>query len=227
MAMVLKKGGAQGASCERISSSPKDDTAADHTLVLQAWTRRVQQFGASAWVLMAPALHDPQAMQKALAHPCALRVELGWLCANARLDTQVIRLEDEVKRGVWWARDLRLHGYRSAVECRFGLVGAHSCRLWILSTGELLDESAAMMVWHAHCAWPSVRRVMFEQRSLLTARETRCLQEFAAGKTQTQAAEAMECSVRTVRFHLENAMEKLGADSSGSAVQKALLLGLA
>lgn len=194
--------------------------------VMEMWTRLLSRLGAPAWVLMAPSTEEPNVLEKALSHPASIGVDPGWLGADVPLSANVIVLEQEARRGAKWAQDLYVIGYRSAVQCCFGMLGGHSCRLWMLGTREFSVETAAVIAWNAHCEWPKIRLLLFELRTSLTEREVECLRYAAMGKSQAQIAEAMSCSARTVRFHLENSMAKLGAESSSVAIQRALLLGL-
>jgi DNA-binding CsgD family transcriptional regulator len=58
--------------------------------------------------------------------------------------------------------------------------------------------------------------------SILTVRETQCLQLIAAGKSDGQAAEILGVSSRTIRFHLDGAKSKLGASTRAHAVATAM-----
>lgn len=60
----------------------------------------------------------------------------------------------------------------------------------------------------------------------LTAREQACLGLAARGRSGGQIAVQLNISARTVRFHLDNAREKLGVATRGAATRKALTLGL-
>lgn len=60
----------------------------------------------------------------------------------------------------------------------------------------------------------------------LTMREIECLRRVACGETNPQIAERLGVSPRTVKFHLTNAMTKLGARSRAEAVARALRLRL-
>jgi ATP/maltotriose-dependent transcriptional regulator MalT len=60
----------------------------------------------------------------------------------------------------------------------------------------------------------------------LTAREQACLGLAARGRSGGQIAAQLNISARTVRFHLDNAREKLGVATRGAATRKALTLGL-
>lgn len=186
----------------------------------------MSRLGASAWVLMAPSATDPLALEAVITHPPALKVGGDWLRAKVALTADVIMFERAAGHGEPWAGDLLSQGYRSAVQCRFGMIGMHSCHLWMLGVGAFSNATGASLAWSAHCEWPDLRRVIFELRTRLTEREVECLRCAAMGLTQAQISESMKCSPRTTRFHLENAMSKLGAESSIVAVQRALLLGL-
>jgi DNA-binding CsgD family transcriptional regulator len=61
---------------------------------------------------------------------------------------------------------------------------------------------------------------------LLTARQKACLQLTAEGMTAQAAAHHLGISVRMVRWHLQQARERLGASSSVQAVLLASKLGL-
>ncbi|MDJ0853136.1 MAG: LuxR C-terminal-related transcriptional regulator [Myxococcota bacterium] len=65
-----------------------------------------------------------------------------------------------------------------------------------------------------------------EDRPRLTAREQECLQLVASGFHVPEVADRTSISQATVRFHLDNAREKLGASSQAHAVALAVQLGL-
>lgn len=62
--------------------------------------------------------------------------------------------------------------------------------------------------------------------AVLTPRETECLQWVGSGLTNPEIAERLSVSTRTVKFHLANAMVKLGVTTRSQAVAKALRLRL-
>ncbi len=59
----------------------------------------------------------------------------------------------------------------------------------------------------------------------LTRREVQCLRWAAAGKTDGEIAIILDLSVSTVRFHLRNAAERLGAKGRAQSIQLAAGLG--
>lgn len=59
----------------------------------------------------------------------------------------------------------------------------------------------------------------------LTRREVQCLRWAAAGKTDSEIGTILDVSVSTVRFHLRNSAEKLGATGRAQSIQIAAGLG--
>jgi DNA-binding CsgD family transcriptional regulator len=59
----------------------------------------------------------------------------------------------------------------------------------------------------------------------LTVREIECLTLVSIGKSTKEIADAINCSDRTVNFHIQNAMKKIGASSRLKAVCRALEYG--
>ena len=59
----------------------------------------------------------------------------------------------------------------------------------------------------------------------LTRREVQCLRWAAAGKTDAEIGIILDLSVSTVRFHLRNAAERLGAKGRAQSIQLAVGLG--
>lgn len=46
------------------------------------------------------------------------------------------------------------------------------------------------------------------------------------GMTASESGAVIDCTERTVNFHLANAMKKCGVDNKFAAVQKACIMGL-
>ena len=68
--------------------------------------------------------------------------------------------------------------------------------------------------------------VSAEQRVTLSPREQESLNLAFEGLTARETALRMDCSERTVNYHLANAMGKLKTDNKLSAVQRACWIGL-
>jgi DNA-binding CsgD family transcriptional regulator len=65
-----------------------------------------------------------------------------------------------------------------------------------------------------------------EQGVELSKRELNCLQVAAEGKTAREISEQLAVVTRTVNFHINNAMSKLGASNKTHAVVLAMRMGL-
>ncbi len=89
-------------------------------------------------------------------------------------------------------------------------------------TAPLLPALAA----HAHEAVLRLLPGGQQPEAILTRRECECLQWAAAGKTSWEIGLVLNIAERTVNFHLNNAMAKLGCHSRQHAIVKALMQGL-
>lgn len=99
-----------------------------------------------------------------------------------------------------------------------------------LSPKELGDHSLKMswlvQVVHAGMSRLLVPKLMPDATVDLSSREIEVLRWTADGKTSGDVSEIMHISERTVNFHLNNAMAKLGACNKTAAAIKAAILGL-
>jgi len=59
--------------------------------------------------------------------------------------------------------------------------------------------------------------------SKLSPRETQCLLLVAEGQTSKEIARALDITLRTVEFHIHNAMGKLGVTKRGQAALRLLM----
>ena len=99
-----------------------------------------------------------------------------------------------------------------------------------LGAAELRKNAAAMssLVQFAH---EGMSRLIAAKRApeppiLLTAREIEVLRWTADGKTSSEVGQIMNISERTVNFHVNNSLEKLGAVNKTACVVKAAMLRL-
>lgn len=79
--------------------------------------------------------------------------------------------------------------------------------------------------FHAHVRG-HVDRLRGRDRPSLSPREAECLHWCARGKSHGDVAAILGLSRRTVKFHVENAMRKLGVATARQAVLKAVALGM-
>lgn len=98
-----------------------------------------------------------------------------------------------------------------------------------LSTEELHDKGLKMtwltqIAHHAmtHCL---SAKLLPETEVRLTNREIEILKWTADGKTSGEVSEILGVSERTINFHINNAMEKLGTSNKLAAAVKAAVLG--
>ncbi len=117
-------------------------------------------------------------------------------------------------------------GLQGVVRVSFGLPAGRSFDCFLFVAGELQQRSqAAALGWLAQAFWPTLRAALVAAWSPLTRREEECLRLAFDGLTARASAERMDCSERTVNFHMANAMSKLGADNKMAAIQRACWLG--
>ncbi|MDH4274837.1 MAG: helix-turn-helix transcriptional regulator [Gammaproteobacteria bacterium] len=83
------------------------------------------------------------------------------------------------------------------------------------------------IVPHLHAALTRcAARTRSERRIELTGREREILQWILAGKTTWEISRILTISQRTVTYHVQNAMTKLGASTRSQAIANAARLGL-
>jgi LuxR family transcriptional regulator, quorum-sensing system regulator SolR len=98
-------------------------------------------------------------------------------------------------------------------------------------TNEELAEKAPSLQWLVYAAHISMQASCSEGPAAtpqveLSAREADVLRWTAEGKTSSEIAAIMDLSERTVNFHVNTAVAKLGACNKTSAAVRAAMLGL-
>jgi DNA-binding CsgD family transcriptional regulator len=137
-------------------------------------------------------------------------------------------------RDMW--EDARSHGLRvgwaQASRDPAGAVGlltlARSAEP--LSRSEL-DANQAKMAWLAEYTHAAMARLLTpklapETQIALTPREKEVLRWTAEGKTSYEISQILDVSERTVNFHVNNAVAKLGTSNKTQAAVKATALGM-
>lgn len=79
---------------------------------------------------------------------------------------------------------------------------------------------------HQACCRLEVPKLVPQAGTVLTARERECLKWSADGKTAWELGQILGISARTAVFHLNNAMQKLGATNKTQAIVRAVALHL-
>ena len=112
------------------------------------------------------------------------------------------------------------------VRVEFTLPAGRAFECFMFSPRELTDRTdAALLAWSALNIWPLVKRSIATARSTLSPRERECLELAFQGRTARETGLLLQCSERTVNYHLANAMGKLKVDNKMAAIQRACWLG--
>ena len=98
--------------------------------------------------------------------------------------------------------------------------------LSIYTSSNARKSEAATLAWSALNIWPTLKRVLAESINTLSPRELQCLSLSFEGLTARESGIQLECSTRTVNYHLANAMAKLEVDNKIAAIQRACWYGL-
>ena len=132
--------------------------------------------------------------------------------------------------------DARDHGVRVGwAQSSYDAKGVGGLLTLARSGGPLteleLRHNSWKMSWLAQVAHEGLSRLVTTRRGpereiSLTAREIEVLRWSADGKTSSEVGEIMSISERTVNFHVNNSLEKLGATNKTAGVIKAALLRL-
>jgi LuxR family quorum-sensing system transcriptional regulator SolR len=206
--------------------------------ILSDWVAALREFSVEAVVVLGPdpfggsddrqvvAVHPPVVAEA--AHALAESRDFGarWRDSDAPLVAwQTIGRSDPHGTARWRLLWLA-HGYQTVVRVQFSLPAGRAFECFMFSPRELTDRAeAALMAWSALNIWPLVKRSIASARSMLSPRELECLGLAFRGLTARETAQALQCSERTVNYHLANAMNKLRVDNKLAAIQRACWLG--
>lgn len=140
----------------------------------------------------------------------------------------------ESSRNMW--EEAREHGLRfgwaQASRDATGAVGMLSLsRSADQLTAEELTYNQAQMSWLAQYAHAAMSRLLApklapESLVLLTKREKEVLRWTAEGKTAYEISQILSVAERTVNFHINNVIAKLGTSNKTQAAVKAAALGM-
>ncbi|WP_372657064.1 LuxR C-terminal-related transcriptional regulator [Hydrogenophaga sp.] len=126
-----------------------------------------------------------------------------------------------------WRRLWLAHGHQTLVRVAFSLPAGRAFECFMFSPRTFADRAqAAALAWSAFNIWPMLKRAIATQRVSLSPREQESLNLAFEGLTARETAGRMDCSERTVNYHLANAMAKLNTDNKLAAVQRACWIGL-
>lgn len=205
-----------------------------HELAAQQWL---------AVVVLGPALQGaPHARQLLAVHPLDAHAEAAALARGSahfgapagaagtpQLASYLLDLPasaDESEADARWRHAWLARGAQGALRVGFALPAGRSFECFVFVPQPLEPVEAALLAWRVHGLWPALRAALVDAFSPLTPRELQCLQLAFEGLTARASAQRMDCTERTVNFHLANAMAKLDADNKITAIQRACWLGL-
>lgn len=215
---------------------PVNFDSASLDVMLTDWVAALREFSVTAVVVLGPdpfasrddrdvlAVHPPRMADAAQALAESHDFGARWRDSDAPLAAwQTISRSDPAShwRMLWLA-----HGYQTVVRVEFPLPAGRSFECFMFSPRELAERSdVAQLAWSALNVWPPVRRAIAAARSTLSPRERECLELAFQGKTARETAQELQCTERTVNYHLANAMSKLKVDNKMAAIQRACWLG--
>lgn len=218
--------------------NPVNFDSVDLDMVLADWLRALREFSVEAIAVLGPdpfgghadrdvvAVHPPAMAAAARALAGSGEYGADWRDSDAPLVAwQHIARTGPQDPGGW--RSLWVaHGYQTMVRVEFPLPAGRAFECFMFSPRELDGRAdAAPIVWSALNVWPLVRRCIATGRSRLSPRERECLVLAFEGLTARESAQRLQCTERTVNYHLANAMAKLKVDSKLAAIQRACWLG--
>lgn len=208
--------------------------------ILADWVGALGDQGVEAVVVLGPNLNGGRDHRQVLAvHPPRLLAAAEALAGSEDFgaswrdsDAPLVVWQDIAKSAFdeasgRWRRLWLAHGQQTLVRVAFTLPAGRAFECFLFSPRAYGGRTeAAVLAWSAFNIWPMLRRAIAEQRLSLSPREQESLNLAFEGLTARETALRMECSERTVNYHLANAMAKLRTDNKLAAVQRACWIGL-
>jgi LuxR family transcriptional regulator, quorum-sensing system regulator SolR len=207
--------------------------------IISDWLAALREFSVEALVVLGPdplagqdnrlvlALHPPRLLEAAEALAESRDFGTPWRDSDAPLVAWQDISKSAFEHPGRWRRMWLAHGYQSVVRVAFPLPMGRAFECYLFSPRQWHDRSeAALLAWSAFNIWPLLKRALAEARSPLSPRELECLGLAFEGRTARESGVALNCSERTVNFHLSNAMAKLQVDNKLAGVQRACWYGL-
>lgn len=169
------------------------------------------------------------ALQSIFLHAARLVAEPFWYADGQLGSWRPTRLLD----GVDASRVAQTFDHPGAIVAPVHLPGGQVGAVVWVTTAPI--DMAATFAAHAEPLFARATRFLAAHAELtaprrevpvpLSAREVQCVRWAAAGKTNAEIGTILSLSVSTVRFHLRNAGDKLGATTRARVIQLATGLG--
>jgi len=206
--------------------------------ILSDWVAALREFSVEAVVILGPdpfggsedrqvvAVHPPVVAEAANALAESRDFGARWRDSDAPLVAWQTIARTDPQHSSRWRMLWLAHGYQTLVRVEFSLPAGRAFECFMFSPRELTDRAdAAAMAWSALNIWPLVKRSIAQARSTLSRRERECLELAFEGLTARESSQRLQCSERTVNYHIANAMNKLRVDNKMAAIQRACWLG--
>jgi DNA-binding CsgD family transcriptional regulator len=207
--------------------------------VICDWICALHEFSVEALIVLGPnpfaskddrvvlALHPPRLLEAANA--LAKSNDFGAIWRES--DAPLVAWQNIANSGFegigQWRRLWIEHGYQTFVRIAFPVTIGRAFECYLFTPRQMQEKSeAATLAWSALNIWPTLKRVLTESINPLSPRELQCLSLSFEGLTARESGIRLECSTRTVNYHLANAMAKLEVDNKIAAIQRACWYGL-
>lgn len=209
--------------------------------MLEDWISALHDYSVEAVVVLGPnpfgrredrqvaAVHPPRFLDASLALAESQDFGAQWRESDASLVAwqHIARSDAGSDSDGRWRLLWLAHGFQSVVRVGFPLPSGRAFDCFLFSPRQFHDRAeAAALVWSVLNIWPLFKRTMAHASSPLSSREGECLALAFEGLTARQTAERLDCTERTVNYHLANTMSKLKVDNKMSAIQRACWLGV-
>lgn len=207
--------------------------------ILADWLMALREQGVESVLVLGPnplgsgdcrevlAVHPPRMLAPAEALANSSDFGASWRESDAPLVAWQDISKSAAEHASRWRRLFLAHGQQSLVRVAFPLPAGRAFECFMFSPRAYDSrQEAAALAWSVFNVWPMLKRALAERRVSLSPRELESLNLAFEGLTARETALRMDCSERTVNYHLANAMAKLQTDNKLGAVQRACWLGL-
>jgi LuxR family transcriptional regulator, quorum-sensing system regulator SolR len=207
--------------------------------LLMDWIRALKPYSVEALVVLGPAVtgdvrerwvhavYPPRLIDVATALAASQDFGYEWQVSDSPMVAwQTISHGAYSDLGRW--RLLALgHGLQSVVRVEFALPRGRAFECFLFTPKAIHERAeAAALVWSTLNIWPKIKRVIADLTCPLSRREKECLALAFDGQTASDTAKTLDCSERTITYHLANAMRKLRVDSKLAAIERACWYGV-
>jgi LuxR family transcriptional regulator, quorum-sensing system regulator SolR len=207
--------------------------------LLVDWLNALKSYSVEGLIILGPAIFGTQDERyvHAVYQPKLLETAIALAESNDfgydwQMNDSPMVAWQNISRGSYadlsrWRLLALTHGLQSMVRVEFALPRSRAFECFLLTPQAMHDRSeAAALVWSALNIWPKVKRTIADIICPLSPREKECLALAFDGLTAADTAKTLDCSERTVTYHLANAMRKMKVDNKLAAVERACWYGV-